>query len=43
MYSDFFNGIPDSNKGKVVACKKLQYHLLRTGIRVLLNWDWEFW
>ena len=43
IFLDFFNGIPDSNKGKVIASRKLQYYLLRTGIKVLLNWDWEFW
>ena len=41
IFRDFFTGIPDSNRGKVIASQKLQYYLLRTGIKVLLSWDWE--
>ena len=42
IFRDFFTGIPDTG-GKVIASRALQYYLLRTGIRVLLNWDWEIY
>ena len=40
IFRDFFTGIPNTG-GTVRASRKLQYHLLSTGIKVLLNWDWE--
>jgi surface protein len=40
IFRDFFTGIPNYG-GKIRASRKLQIYLLQTGIRVLLNWDWE--
>ena len=40
IFKDFFNGIPNTG-GTVRASSTLQYYLLTSGIKVLLNWDWE--
>ena len=40
IFRDFFTGIPTSG-GKIRASRKLQIYLLQTGIKVLLDWDWE--
>ena len=40
IFRDFFTGIPNSNRGKVIASKKCVNNLLSMGIRVLLEWEW---